>query len=95
MGGQKEIEKDSYIGVLGPRWCASGRAKRNRGIFTYWCAGALMVCWLVGKKVLKMIKRKWCAGALMVCWLAGKRVWELLHRWCAGVLLNRNGRSVL
>ena len=54
-----------------------------------------MVCWLAGKKVHSMIIQDWCAGALMVCLMAGRQVGELLYRGCAGVLLNRNGRSVL
>ena len=68
---------------------------KNRQSFPFWCAGALMVCRLVGKKVDSMNISEWCAGALMVCLVAGRRVGELLCRWCAGVLLNRNGRSVL
>ena len=81
--------------MLSFQWCAGGWVKIHRGSFIYWCAGALMVCWLAGKTVHSMIIQDWCAGALMVCLMAGRRVGELLYRWCAGVLLNRNGRSVL
>ena len=81
--------------MLSFQWCADGWAEIDRGSFTYWCAGALMVCWLAGKKVHSMIIQEWCAGALMVCLMAGRQVVELLYRWCAGVLLNRNGWSVL
>ena len=52
VGGEKlYIEEDSNIGVLSFQWCAGGWLKIDRGSFTYWCAGALMVCWLAGKKV--------------------------------------------
>ena len=44
---------------------------KNRQSFPFWCAGALMVCRLVGKKVDSMNISEWCAGALMVCLVAG------------------------
>ena len=55
--GKKHIEDDLNIGVLSFQWCADGWAEIDRGSFTYWCAGALMVCLVAGRRVGQLLCR--------------------------------------